>query len=52
MSVWSNQAYKLKKTIVLSHHVLHDSTDEKLCARDEWHKILIAELGKLSRLIS
>ena len=52
MSVWSNQAYKFKKTIVLSHHVLHDYTDEKLHARDERYKILVAELGKLSRLIS
>ena len=51
MSVRSNQAYKLKKTIVLSHHVLHDCTDENLGARDESYKILVAELGKLSRLI-
>ena len=29
MIVWSNQAYKLKKAIVLSHHELHVRTDEK-----------------------
>ena len=53
MSVWSNQEYKLKKkTIVLSHHVLYGCTDEKLRARDELYKILVAELAKLSRLIS
>ena len=52
MSVCSNQVYKLKKTIVLSHHVFHDYTDEKLRASDEWYKILVAELGKLSRLVS
>ena len=28
-------SYKLKKTIVLSHHVLYDCTDEKLRAKDE-----------------
>ena len=26
-------------------------TDEKLSARDEWYKVEVAELGKLSRLI-
>ena len=52
MSVWGNEDYKLKKTIVLSHHVLHDCTDEKLRTRDEWYKILVVELGKLRRLIS
>ena len=36
----------------LSHHVLNDCKDEKLSARDEWYKIAVAELGKLSRLIS
>ena len=52
MNVWTNHAYKLKKTIVLSHNVLHDCMDEKIWAKDEWYKILLAELGKLSRLIS
>ena len=46
MSVWSNQA------IVLSYYVLHDCTDEKLSARVESYKEEVAELGKLSRLIS
>ena len=42
---------KLKKAIVLSHHVLHDCTDEKLNARDECEKVVVAGLGKLSKLI-
>ena len=29
MIVWSNQAYKLRKAIILSHHELHVRTDEK-----------------------
>ena len=44
--------YKLKKAVVLSQHVLHDCADEKPSARDEWYKIVVAELGTLSKLIS
>ena len=52
MRVSSNQAYKLKKGIVLSHYGLHDRTDDKRSARDEWCKIAVPELGKLSKLFS
>ena len=52
MRVSSNQAYKLKKGIVLSHYGLHDRTDDKRSARDERCKIAVPELGKLSKLFS